>query len=774
MQRRSRVPSSLVLTLLAVLLSVGALAAEPTQRYLIQCNANCSAVATAVQQIPGASVDYQFQNITGLVATVPLSAVPTLQSRADVVAIAKDVLVAPPQPLASAPLAADGVQKVLATADVTALAGSHPADYEFNNDLIGASTLHAQGTTGAGVVVAIIDTGTANNPAVVADIAGSVLGGENFVTGDPVTSATSTHNGAHGTWVGTMIAGHAIFLFNAGSTLVQSLQLHAPNSVIPCSLLGCPTTLAAVPVIGVAPGAKIYALKVFSSLGGGAPTSRIAAAMDRAITLKKNFNNGVPSVPINPGCGAENNPCVYNSLNIQVVNMSLGGLTLFAGRDVEDLLTTEMLKAGITLAVAAGNAGPGAFTSESPGTGPGALTAAAASTAPHERILRDLQFGLGVGDLYRPFDGIQTATFSSRGPSADGRFGVNVSTNGFANFCQGANGGFSLVSGTSFASPTTAGAAALLRQKFPTATATQIRNAIIAGANPNTIADGSGKIDQGSGFLDIPAAAAKLAGGHVSSSLPTTGLSTPIVDINILPLGILVHDGNSFTTHVSNLKPGQVAQYYIRTFENTSNVTVTLKNITPALPPAQQNAFFGDDVFLTVLDTPTSQAVTLAQGFLVSDTTIPVGTPQSGLLRVAVQGDSTNAGSISADLVVQRTSVNQGAPTSAGTVGQGQEDVVLLNVPAGKSQLTFQLSWLHDWGFYPTNDIDLIVEDPNGNVIVDGATLNSPERVVVNNPVAGTWTARIQGFQINQGLFNSQDLWALRVRADGQPVPRVH
>ena len=98
MQRSSRVLSHLAIALLAALLSVGALAAEPTQRYLIQCNANCSAIATAVQQIPGASVNYQFQNVTGLVATLPLSAVPTLQSRADVVAMAKDVLVAPPKP----------------------------------------------------------------------------------------------------------------------------------------------------------------------------------------------------------------------------------------------------------------------------------------------------------------------------------------------------------------------------------------------------------------------------------------------------------------------------------------------------------------------------------------------------------------------------------------------------------------------------------------------------------------------------------------------------
>ncbi len=614
-----------------------------------------------------------------------------------------------------------------------------------------------------------------------ADIAGSVIGGESFVPAseDPVTSATSTLNGPHGTWVGTVIAGHAIFLFSTSSTLVQSIQAHAPDSVISCAVLGCDPSLAGVPVIGVAPAAKLYALKVFNSAGGGASNARIAAAMDRAITLKKNFDAGVPSVPTNPGCGAENDPCVYNSLNIQVVNMSLGGLTLIAARDLEDQITTQMLQAGITLAVAAGNSGPGALTSESPGTGPGALVAAASATPPHERILGDLQFGLGFGSLLFPFNFIQTASFSSRGPTADGRFGVNLTTNGFATFAQSPDGTFSLVSGTSFAAPTTSGAAALLRQKFPTASATKIRNALIAGANPNKLGDHSGQIDQGSGFLDIPAAAAKLAAGTVSGALPTPGLSSPILDLNLLTLGITTVNlsGGTYSAHVSNLLPGQTKQFYVRTFDTTDKLTVEVNNLTPSLPPAQQNQFFGDDLFLAVLDAPTSAAFdltsTVGGEFVDGDTTVTAANPQSGIIRVALQGSANNAGPVSADVVISTHQANLGLPTAAGTVGQGLEDVVHLNVPAGKSQLTFQLSWLHDWGFYPTNDIDLVVMDPNGNTILDGATLNSPERVLVANPTPGIWTARIQGFQINQGIVNGQDLWTLHVKADGQAVPRV-
>ena len=95
-------------------------------------------------------------------------------------------------------------------------------------------------------------------------------------------------------------------------------------------------------------------------------------------------------------------------------------------------------------------------------------------------------------------------------------------------------------------------------------------------------------------------------------------------------------------------------------------------------------------------------------------------------------------------------------------------------VPPGKAQLSVVLSWLHDWGAYPVNDLDVVLVDPNGNVDIDGATLSSPERAIVANPTPGVWTAHVQGFQINQGVIFQQDLWALRVSADGHPLPRFH
>jgi len=768
-------PLFLSLVLLAALAAGSAAqAATPLRSYIVTCNPSCAGVAAAVAQIPGGKVDYLLQNIAAAVVTVPVTAVTQIESRTDVVDVSKDTVLAPPTPERTQALPAAGGVQTPTPAQLKTLAGGSPADYSFNNDLIGASSFHAQGKIGTGVVVGIIDTGTANNPAVVPALAGSVLGGESFVPAseDPVLSATSTHNGEHGTWVGTVIAGHVIFLFSANSTLVQSLQANAPGSVIPCSLLGCPSTLAGVPLVGVAPGASLYAFKIFNSAGGGALRSRIVAAMDRAITMRRNFNNGVPVAPVNPGCGAENNPCVYNSLPIQVVNMSLGGATLFAGQDVEDVLSQQMLQVGITLATSAGNSGPAAMTTSTPATGRGSLSTAASATAPHERVLWDLTFGLGFGPLVRPFSPIQTASFSSRGPSADGRFDVDVSANGFATFAQGASGNLSLVSGTSFSSPTVAGAAALLRESFPTASATKLRNALAAAGNPGLIGDGSGRVDRGSGFLDIPAAAAKLASGHVDTSLPS-GLSTPIVAVNLLPLGIFPVVSDHFTQHISNLLPGQTAQFYVPTSIDTGGLTVTLKNVTLA-PVAQQNQVLGDAFFVNVVDAPTSAAALLVSDFPVADTSYQVNQPQSGLVRVAIAGATNNASTVSADLVIDRQHVNPGPPIAVGTVRQGDEDVVQFQVPPGKAQLSLALSWLHDWAAYPTNDLDLVLVDPNNNVNLDGATLNSPERVVIANPTPGVWTAHVQGFQINQGIVLQQDLWALRVSADGHPLPRLH
>jgi hypothetical protein len=91
------------------------------------------------------------------------------------------------------------------------------------------------------------------------------------------------------------------------------------------------------------------------------------------------------------------------------------------------------------------------------------------------------------------------------------------------------------------------------------------------------------------------------------------------------------------------------------------------------------------------------------------------------------------------------------------TVKTGDTRVYTELVNAGTTELNLFLHWQqHDWGHYPTSDIDVIACAPTIATIADcqalgnksGATLASPERVSIAAPIAGTWTFLVKGFSV--------------------------
>jgi hypothetical protein len=797
--------------------------AQGDEAIIVKCTRPCAAVTAAVAAAGGVITE-RYRNVDAVAARVPSSAVPGLVSLAGADAVVKDIEIGAPRPAVLTPVADPAT--LLSDPAAVQAAELQPADYNFNLAFTNVAPLHAAGKRGNDVVVAVIDSGTTSASGVVT-LAGSVIGGETFIPPavDPL-SATHRENGSHGTLTAGMVAAHATFLFLNTSPLVAALNRHAPGSAIACTSFpgncGLPPAVAAiasaVPVTGTAPAARIYAMKVFPATGGGAPSSRIIAAMDKAITLRRTYNStGVNTVA--SGTGTETDPFVYSSLKIDVVNMSLGGLTLIAGRDIEDQLTLEMLDAGITVVVAAGNDGFAAMTVESPGTGFGSLTVGAANTVVHERVLRELQLGPGGGELYRPSSHHQTADFSGRGPNADGRLDPDISANGFASFGQafigltaqgaladcrepGAVAGSCIprlvfISGTSLSTPTVAGAAAVLRGAHPDSNATQVRNALQKSANPNVLGDDSTQIDQGNGIVDVAAAAALLTSGHVSSTVPDlprssghdddedelgAGGKSVLRNVQRAGFPLARFHGNRFSTRIRNLKPGEVAQIFVPSDFLTSKLTVTIDNVTPELPPEEQNQFFicgpqggeflcGDDVFVQIVDAPTSSAFLLEAGFPNSreGLTTEIPNPQTGLVRVALQGDSTNGGRVSATVTITRTRKFDGLPTALSLVEQDEIDFVEVDVPAGASQAVFELAWKQNWGRYPTNDLDLVLIDPAGMVNNSGATISSPERAEIANPMPGRWRAAIIGFTIH----GQRDLYSFRAEADGRRLRKV-
>jgi subtilisin family serine protease len=265
---------------------------------------------------------------------------------------------------------------------------------------------HAQGVGSSAVNadIAILDTGIdMNHP----DL--NVYAQKTFVAG------TSTANDDNGH--GTHVAGIAAAIDNS------------------------------IGVVGVAPGARLWAVKVMDKTGAGA-LSDVIAGIDY-ITSHAN--------------------------EIDVVNMSFGCQCDSAA------LTSAVnnaVSAGITFVAAAGNSGSDASTF-SPASNPNVIAVGAIADSDGRCG------GLGPATQYGNDDTF--ATFSNYGPKVTiAAPGVNILSTYYG-------GSYSTLSGTSMAAPHVAGAAALYKSSHPSASPAEVKSALMNFAtNTSTTCDGDG------------------------------------------------------------------------------------------------------------------------------------------------------------------------------------------------------------------------------------------------------------------------------------------
>lgn len=233
---------------------------------------------------------------------------------------------------------------------------------------------------------------------------------------------------------------------------------------------------------GAAPRAAVVGLKVLNSAGSGY-MSDVAAAIDWSVQNKSTYG-------------------------IDAINLSLGTSGCSSGGDSASLAVDAAVDAGIVVAVAAGNAGPGTCTIGSPGAARKALTVAAMS-----------DFGAS---------GFRLAYFSSRGYTADGRLKPDVSAPGVNVTSAQANtaSGYVTWSGTSMATPFAAGVALLMREAGPSLTAQQVKDKLMQtavdwgrGSDSQTAGSSGHDIEYGAGRLDAYAAIAS-AGAAISDPPP--------------------------------------------------------------------------------------------------------------------------------------------------------------------------------------------------------------------------------------------------------------
>ena len=269
-----------------------------------------------------------------------------------------------------------------------------------------SSTVSGNGSGAVNVDIAIIDTGISTSHP---DL--NVVGGVNCVGG-------SSFNDDHGH--GSHVAGIAAARDNGSG------------------------------VVGVAPGARLYAVKVLNASGSGSISQIVC---------------GIDWVTARAG-------------TIEVANMSLGGQSLFgsfsgctSSFDPMHPAICRSVQAGVTYAVAAGNSDANA-NNFVPATYNEVITVSA---------LADFNGlpGGGAASTCRADVDDTMANFSNWGADID------LIAPGVCIFSSYLGAGFNTLSGTSMASPHVAGAAALYKANNPGATPAQVKTALQNAGNLN-------------------------------------------------------------------------------------------------------------------------------------------------------------------------------------------------------------------------------------------------------------------------------------------------
>ena len=743
--------------LLIVFVAIATSASAQSRRsVLIRAAQPYDALVRAIEQA-GGTVTHRFRYVNGIAAELPESALAQIEKLVGPDNIGRDDIIPLPQTVdpRGGPVAgeadADGI--VSLDAPVVSIA---PANYAFNATLTNVAPLHAAGHTGAGIVIAVIDSGFRPiKPHVAASRI--IAPGLNLVPGTTEPPAISNLNDQHGTFVSGMAAANIAFCFSELNRFVVVAEHYGGAFPSP----SCLASQRLVPMVGSAPGASIFPIKVFPASGAGAPASRVIQAMEAAIDLRRKFDNGE-----------------LDGVNIRVANLSLGGPTNAAARNLSDAAVEALINADIVPVIAAGNDGFSSVTTGSPSTSFAALAVGSASDHRHEQIFRS-QFSAPCGtaplasvlacvQAYRPDTSVQMSEFSSRGPTHDGRTDPDVVAVGSFNYSQGAGAATTVNfgSGTSYSTPTISGIAAALRQAVPTATARQVRRAIIESADASQVPT-AGVNDQGSGFVNAAAALARLRAGNVADSYPTAGF-TRSLEANMQRAGHQVYSG-PISLHFTGVKPAQVTDIPFVVGEKTAQLFVRIHSIAAQLPPAQQNPFFTDDVFLKIQSAVVHNDDQRDVRFLVAgeQRLYTFTRPVAGIWRITPSGDWTNAGTVSYTVDIWTSEETFPQQSAKEKIDHGEIHVYTFEVPAGTAALETRLTWLNMNGNYPISDVDVVLTPPSGPVVNSCNTGRTPELCVVANPVVGTWTARVVGFIVPDfGLPTGGEYYTLRIEAD--------
>jgi subtilisin len=202
-----------------------------------------------------------------------------------------------------------------------------------------------------------------------------------------------------------------------------------------------------VGVVGVAPGARLWNLKILDSANSGT-ISNLIKALDYVTA---------------------------NAKLIEVANLSLG---CQCSSQALNTAISNAVKAGVTIVAAAGNQGKD-VSLFSPANNPNVITVSAIADTDGRCGGKGLTTNYGRDDTF--------ASFSNYGQAVD------VAAPGVTIYSTYKSNSYATLTGTSMASPHVAGAVALYKASHPSATPNDVINAIKnKGTKPSTICDNNG------------------------------------------------------------------------------------------------------------------------------------------------------------------------------------------------------------------------------------------------------------------------------------------
>ncbi|GGW37283.1 serine protease [Streptomyces lucensis JCM 4490] len=476
-------------------------------------------------------------------------------------------------------------------------------------------------------------------------------------------------------------------------------------------------------------------------MNGAAPGAKIVSS--RACT----WTGGCTNVALTEGMID-----LVTNRGVDIVNMSIGGLpALNDGNNARAELYTRLIDTyGVQLVISAGNSGPGANTIGDPGLADKVISVGAAVS----RETWAANYGSAVETRYAMMP------FSSRGPREDGGFTPTLSAPGAAiNTTQtwlpgspvaeagySLPAGYSMLQGTSMASPQAAGASALLlsaaKQKGIDLTPATLRTALTSTAGH---IKGVQAYEEGAGLIDIVDAWQAIRHDATAHDYTVKAPVDTAIDYALKTPGF----GTGLYDREGGLKAGQKKTYEVTVTRTSGPAKAVRHELYFANNAGHTFRVLGDDVVRLPLNQPVTVKVQAAprsagikSAILEIDDPATEGVDKQVLSTVVV-----------ADPVKYTYS-------ASGSVQRNSTRSYFLNVPEGAKSLEVAIGGLKD-----KSQTRFIAIHPYGTPVDSTSTPNcynnyldgngcKPDVRAYADPQPGVWEVEVEARRTSPLLDN--------------------